>query len=286
MNGAGWTGGRAGMAALFDGSNDYVALPTFSLTGGAMSIAVWVRVATFTAPEQRFVSKTGSTEFWTLGTSGSTLRFRLRTGSSTSTLTPTVSLPANTWIHVVATYDGSRMRLYVNGVERGSLTKSGTLATSATAAVNIGRSPASGGTSYLNGAVDDVRLFHRALAPAEIRALYGEEAAPPPPPPPFTEDPLVPGVHTMKLVHITELRSRIDALRGRRQLAPATWTPLVAGSSMIRASHIMEMRTALNAVYAAWSRSAPVYTDATLSAGMSIKAAHLMELRAAVKALE
>ena len=90
----------------------------------------------------------------------------------------------------------------------------------------------------------------------------------------------------MRLVHITELRTRIDSLRLLRGLAPASWTPLVAGVTVIRASHITEMRAALAAVYAAAGRGAPAYTDGGLVPGMAIKAAHISELRAAVRTLE
>ena len=107
-----------------------------------------------------------------------------------------------------------------------------------------------------------------------------------PPPVPFTDDPLVSGVHAMRLVHITELRTRIDALRLLRGLGAASWTPLLAGSTVIRASHIIELRSALNAVYVAAKRTAPVYTDSGLSPGMAIKAAHVTELRAAVRAID
>ena len=100
----------------------------------------------------------------------------------------------------------------------------------------------------------------------------------------FTDDPLVPGQHTMKVLHISELRQRIDALREQRGVTttPFPWTPIVAGSTPIRANHITEMRTALSAVYVKVGRPLPVYTDPILSAGASIKAAHVTELRAAV----
>jgi hypothetical protein len=283
-NGATWTAGRFGHAVLLDGSNDYVALPTFDITGSSFTIATWVHVSSFATGDQRLLSKTsGTTDYWTLGTSGATLYFQVRTGTSTTTLTSTAAVPVATWVHAVATYDGAVMRLYLNGVPIASRTKTGTVATGASAPVNIGRSPA--GTRHLSGAIDDLRIFARGLTASEIGILYKE----PPSAPPslsFTDDPLVPGNHAMRLVHIIELRTRIDTLRRLRGLGAATWTPIVAGSTVIRASHITELRAALAAVYAAAGRNAPAYTDAALVAGMGIRAAHIMELRAAVRALE
>jgi hypothetical protein len=284
-NGAGWTTGRSGQAVLLDGVNDYVALPTFDVTGSALTLAAWVRAGSVATTDQRFISKTtGTTNYWTLGTNGSAFRFRLRTGTSTTTLDGG-TLPLTTWSHVVATYDGTTMRLFVNGVQQvGTAAKSGALATSATAPVSIGRNPTgTAGANYFNGAIDDVRMFARALTAAEVTALYNEPVVPPLS---FTDDPLVPGVHAMRLVHITELRARIGTLRLGRGLGAAAWTPLIAGSTVIRASHITELRAALAAVYAAAGRVSPAYTDGTLTPGMPIKAAHLSELRAAVRALE
>ena len=105
-------------------------------------------------------------------------------------------------------------------------------------------------------------------------------------PPAFTDDPLLPGVHSMKAVHISELRSRIDALRLARGLSAWPWTSASAGT-LIRATHITEMRTALDAVFQARGVSAPTYLDGpTLAAGTPIKALHITQLRLAVTSLE
>jgi hypothetical protein len=104
----------------------------------------------------------------------------------------------------------------------------------------------------------------------------------------FSDHPLTAGVHVMRTVHITELRSRIDALRTGRGLPAASWTgTLSSGMTVIRAAHLAELRTALNAVYLAVGQTPPTYIDSVLTAGWTaIKAAHITELRAAVVALE
>ena len=103
----------------------------------------------------------------------------------------------------------------------------------------------------------------------------------------FTDDPLIPGVHSMRVVHITELRTRIAALRTSRGLTPMSWTDptLVAGSTPVKAVHLTQMRSALDQVYVSLNRVRPVYTDASIT-GMTIKAVHIAELRAAVAAVE
>ena len=84
---------------------------------------------------------------------------------------------------------------------------------------------------------------------------------------------------------ISELTSISDSLRNA--LAATVWTDptLSAGATMIKAVHILELRTALNQVYTKRNLALPVYTDPTLAAGTPSKAAHIQELRNFVSAL-
>ena len=104
----------------------------------------------------------------------------------------------------------------------------------------------------------------------------------------FTDDPLISTSTTVKAIHVTELRTRIDALRAGRGLSAFSWSDpaLSGGSSTIRSVHVTQLRSALNDVYTAAGRGLPSYTDPTLAAGQVIKAAHISELRDAVIALE
>ena len=105
----------------------------------------------------------------------------------------------------------------------------------------------------------------------------------------FTDDPIVPGVTSVRAVHFTELRVRIDVLRREAGLAPFGWTDAVLrpGVTPVRGVHLIELRSALAEAYASSGRSAPRWTDASPAAGSTpIRAAHVTELRAAVLALE
>ena len=101
----------------------------------------------------------------------------------------------------------------------------------------------------------------------------------------FTDDPLVAGTHLVKAVHITELRARINSLRLAHDLSLILFTAVSPGTP-ITAAQVTQLRTALAAAYTASGRTAPVYTDPVLTAGMPIKAVHIQQLRAAVLALE
>jgi hypothetical protein len=179
-NGAAWTTGHTGSAVNLDGVDDYVGLPRLDVTGTSITLAAWLKTSSFpSGVNQRFIAKaideTDQRTYWMLGHANNgqnRLRFSLRTGTQTTTLTAsTGTLPLNTWYHAAATYDGSRMRLYLNGTEVGSMAKSGSLSAGRNVAVNVGRSP--GGSTYLRGAIDDVLVYGAALTPADIVTLVG-----------------------------------------------------------------------------------------------------------------
>jgi len=91
--------------------------------------------------------------------------------------TPTHSPTTGTWIHYVTSVDpvpsvASHARLYVNGVE---ISPPGTFwggaATTCTAGPILGRHYSSGAYGYLNGLIDEVRVYNRALTAAQISYL-------------------------------------------------------------------------------------------------------------------
>jgi hypothetical protein len=103
----------------------------------------------------------------------------------------------------------------------------------------------------------------------------------------FTDNPLAAGT-AVKAIHLTELRTAVNAARTRNGLAAAVWTDptITARSTAVKAVHVAELRTALNQVFTALSRTLPTYTDPTLVAGQTVpKAAHIQELRNAVNTL-
>ncbi|MGB2591015.1 MAG: LamG-like jellyroll fold domain-containing protein, partial [Candidatus Acidiferrum sp.] len=77
------------------------------------------------------------------------------------------ALSANTWTHLAATYDGSTLLLYVNGVQVVSRSISSDSVSISTNALQIGGDALYG--QYFKGIIDEVRIYNRALAPSEIQ---------------------------------------------------------------------------------------------------------------------
>jgi hypothetical protein len=107
-------------------------------------------------------------------------------------------------------------------------------------------------------------------------------------PSPFV-DPLLTTGDPIRAVHITELRTRINALRTMNSLQAFAFmdTVLTAGVTVVRAVYLVELRTALNEAYAAALKATPTYTDSTIVVQSTlIRVVHITELRTAVVALE
>jgi len=83
----------------------------------------------------------------------------------------------NTWSHIAGTYDGSTIRIYVNGVEGTSYPLSNGL-TGTSKNLYIGNEPNTFPTGYYkyNGTLDELNIWNRSLSSSEIQALYNDDA--------------------------------------------------------------------------------------------------------------
>ena len=164
-------------AIAFDGADDYVDLGPVDVAGNQLTISFHFKADDFEVNDGRFISKaTGiynNEHYWMVSTIDETaLRFRLKAGGSTTMLrTQTGLLLPGHWYAVAATYDGSFMKLYLNGVLVAATPKSGMLATSPNVHAALGNQPAGAGSKAFDGMMKDVRLYDRALTEAEIALL-------------------------------------------------------------------------------------------------------------------
>jgi hypothetical protein len=76
-------------------------------------------------------------------------------------------LPLNAWSHLASTYDGSNLSLYLNGSLAQRVPVSGTIDPS-TGPLQIA---ASYFGEYFQGAIDEVRIYNKALTTADIQTL-------------------------------------------------------------------------------------------------------------------
>lgn len=99
----------------------------------------------------------------------------------------------------------------------------------------------------------------------------------------FTDVPIVVGETQAKAVHLTELRTAVNAVRVLAGSTPTSWAESVAPGSVIKAAHVTELRNSLDPARAALGLAALSYTDPSLAVGYFIKALHFTDLRDGVK---
>jgi hypothetical protein len=78
-----------------------------------------------------------------------------------------------TWYFVAATWNGDTAKLFVNGIEISSNPLTGVIEPD-TNAVLLGLSTPGDYFNFLDGKLDDIRIYNRALSESEILALYRE----------------------------------------------------------------------------------------------------------------
>ena len=172
INGASWTSaGRNANALSFDGAGTTVevaASTSLDLTT-AMTLSAWIKPTASQSGWRTIVQRQIDAYF--LNASNDTGPLRPSGGGTFGGVTDFVSgsnpSPLGVWTHVALTYDGSMMRLYVNGTQ---------VATNAmTGSIEPGSSPLWIGCNqpygeYFNGLIDDVRVYNRSLSQAEVQS--------------------------------------------------------------------------------------------------------------------
>ncbi len=161
--------GDSNRAGSFNGQNSRIAyhnVPTDS-TGKALTLAAWVYP---TARKTGMIIACGTAmqgPYWLgVSTVGETV---FGMGNSEGAHYPGYKL--NTWMFVAATYDGSRVRLYVNGVLADSGQGPVTMAPTRNLPVFIG-SRMRWDSDTFDGMIDDVMIYSRTLSSDEIMKLY------------------------------------------------------------------------------------------------------------------
>lgn len=184
--GATWAAGKFGSATSYNGSDQVVRFAESSSTDlgattDSYTVSAWIKFTSCANVCDIFDKMSNSSaahpfHLYIDSTNKPYFSFRDSAGNL-STAFQNSALTAGTWYHLTAVRDklNNKLYLYVNGsLTLSSQTATDTTTTSATNNDDI--SIGNGGGSYtnndFNGAIDDVRLYNRALTPAEVRQLY------------------------------------------------------------------------------------------------------------------
>jgi fibronectin-binding autotransporter adhesin len=168
--------GRIGaLAAQFNGSDAFIQIPRSISTN--FSITFWVKT-TDTGPAGQWWAGKGLVDGEVAGNQadfGTALvgaKFAFGIGNPDTTLLSTTSINDGAWHHCVATRDGATgaMKVYVDGYPEGA-TNAATSARTAPPSLRIGSIQTGTAGKFLNGVIDEVRLYDYVLSAPEVITL-------------------------------------------------------------------------------------------------------------------
>jgi len=161
--------GKFGRALSFDGVNDRVDVPdanSLDLSTG-MTMEAWVKPTTNAGYRTALMKERGANLVYALyASNGVSPKLENFTATENAATAPAASaLPLNAWSHLAATYDGTTMRLFVNGTQVATKAITGAMPNTANP-LRVGGNAAWG--EYFSGLIDEVRVYNRALSAGEI----------------------------------------------------------------------------------------------------------------------
>ncbi len=185
INAVAFSPGRVGQSFDLDGSSAHVRIPdspSLHFTN-AISIEGWIYPTAVGGAYHDIFTKwdifTGLDQrsYGTGIIPNGTFAFSLCPDGTTTTIViqSTSVIPVNQWIHFVDTYDGSKVRLYLNGALQVEAAYSLGIFPG-NGAIGIGASVGGGSPgqflSPFQGKIDEISVYNRALTAAEIQAIY------------------------------------------------------------------------------------------------------------------
>ena len=180
VNGTGFNNSNGG-TWTFDNSDDKITFPNNAVFNhtSELTIESWVK---FDGNSADFIFEKGNVNTqYSLFSHGTDIVFRTYHAGDGGydTLSPsktTAGIINGVWHHIVGSWDGSTKRIYVDGVDIGSKSKSGALTTTSQGAA-IG---AFGGTSsgyYFGGDIAIVRIYNKGLSQDEVLQNFNAQKA-------------------------------------------------------------------------------------------------------------
>jgi len=174
LNGsAKWMPGRNGGALALDGKGSFVQIADKSAfdLDGELTIAGWINLHSVTADWMAIVTKGDNAWRFSTLNQESHLHFSVNRSEEKSFVNGSADLGFNKWHHVAAVYQGSAVRLYVDGQPDGESPWTGGIAKS-DAEVLVGENAEQPNRSF-DGLIEDLRIYNCALSASEIKNLAG-----------------------------------------------------------------------------------------------------------------
>jgi hypothetical protein len=182
-----WVDGKFGKALEFDGATTIVdcgAGESLDFVGQTnFSISVWAKSDTNNITDGMFVWKAlgcstwaqygfgvGAIEANSVAPNKLNFYYRVNNSGTEEIVVDEGNFPADEWVHAVGTYDGEKLRIYMNGQMVADQDSSG-IPWASTEHVYIGGDPGCGVRYIWSGALDELMIFNKTLTEDEVKDL-------------------------------------------------------------------------------------------------------------------
>ena len=173
---------QGGSNALdFDGTDDYVTMGNNLNLTSTITIETWVKTDGLGA-RQTIIDKGYSSsgepyyQYHVEVRAGGEVYFALSLGGSRQSTETSASLTAGQWHHVACVYNGSTIKVYIDGVQESSTNATGSISTYSTS-FYIGAHSGPTSIGSFDGPIDEVRIWNDARTAAEIKEYMHKEVA-------------------------------------------------------------------------------------------------------------
>ena len=182
VNGATIVPGKVGNAFSFDGIDDFVFVPSSAslVPANAVSVDLWAKINSMPDEAAHLIDakltgvpKPNGLIYGLFVLGDGRAGFGVTTsGVLTSAFALTNIVGDGQFHHLAGTWDGSEVKLYVDGILEGSALTSGALVSGSEAEIVIGDHNPAIQVRRVHGLLDEVQIFNRALSVAEIQSIY------------------------------------------------------------------------------------------------------------------
>ncbi len=166
----------------FDGVDDQINCgndSSIQITGAHITLEAMVKFDAFSSHvwKGNIINKEGASPdsgYMLRAGANGVLNFNLGNGSWNEVSTPSNTVAIGVWYHIAASYDGTIMRIYVDGVEVGIRAVSDIDIMNNSSSLYIGNWALTG-NRFFNGTIDEVRIWNVARTAEEIAANMDTE---------------------------------------------------------------------------------------------------------------
>ena len=168
--------GKIGKCYSFGSSKRITVSQPANLSTTAASLSCWVNLSAWGSSYDSLVNLSTGTGWndtrlaFVRNDTANRIGFCVANGSTYNFTVMTSDLPLNTWTHLTGTFDGSTIKIYVNGVLNNSAATTFNALVYGSAVLNLG-SWSNANNYPINGKLNDVRVYNHCLSAKEVKDL-------------------------------------------------------------------------------------------------------------------